>query len=1024
MKIRTISYARIAVVAVAIVGMAGFLIVSWHNDSRDKAIATVGSFAAAVAENMNHRVAYTETVLGLMARRPPVRALDRQSCDDGMQLILDSDVSHPSASIINSAGRIVCTIGIRGNADTADFSQSDWFRRAIAENAFVANRPFTSRVSGRIVTVFAYPSRDDRGRPIGVVSMAYEVAQVHPVFEDVVLPPGTSVTIVDPEGVVVSRQPETDWAGRNIGDHPIVRSALSGTVGTGIGLSAAGIEVVFGYKRLSKFPWTAVVSQPVDVVLAQTRRESRWAMRIAGCILLVVAFAAWLSTRKLTEQADQIAGTVRAIADGDFNARMVIPPLEELGTIARQFNRMLDMRDEFERRVIKLNQMYAALSETNHAITKTTDRQTMLERVCRTAAERCNLSLVWIGFIDAENWTIVPAAQFGPSAGYIHERGSITLRNPRGEGPLTRAIRENHSVVISDIATDSSAQPWRQRAEEIGVRSVGVFPLTEGGKVIGLINLYSPEVDYFNDPELLRLIEEIAGDLSFGLESFQREAIRQESEERFRQIAESIREVFWMTEPFKNAMLYISPAYREIWGRDTQELYASPRTWMDAIHADDRERVFVASITKQTAGTYDEEYRIVRPDGAVRWIHDRAFPIRDTAGDVYRVAGIAEDITERKEIEQALRRSEATLSAAQELAGLGSWERDARTGVARWSETMYQLLNRDPALGPPSVDETLALIDPADRPKLTTAQRRTVGTREKSFVEFRTDPARGPVRQVRSTLAPIIEGGEIVGHRGTLLDVTQIKDAEARLFQAQKMEALGNLAGGIAHDFNNMLLPIINLTEMSLDELPEDHPVRDHLGMVVEAAMRASQLVRQILAFGRRGDRKLDRIDIARAVGEALRLLRTTLPSTIKITDRIDPTTGFVEADAAELHSVMLNLGSNAAYAIDGRGGTLTISVSPDHFDASQADRNPKLLPHRNYAKIEIADSGHGMDAETIAKIFNPFFTTKPVGEGTGLGLAMVHGIVDNLEGSIDVTSTIGVGTKFTIYLPLSAADD
>jgi len=125
------------------------------------------------------------------------------------------------------------------------------------------------------------------------------------------------------------------------------------------------------------------------------------------------------------------------------------------------------------------------------------------------------------------------------------------------------------------------------------------------------------------------------------------EALR-ESEARFRQLAENIREVFWMTDPEKNRMIYISPGYEEIWGRTCESLYAAPRAWLEAIHPEDRDRVLQAALTKQVTGTYNEEYRIVRPDGSVRWIWDRAFPVRDASGQVYRIAGIAEDITERK----------------------------------------------------------------------------------------------------------------------------------------------------------------------------------------------------------------------------------------------------------------------------------------------------------------------------------------------------------------------------------------
>jgi signal transduction histidine kinase len=233
------------------------------------------------------------------------------------------------------------------------------------------------------------------------------------------------------------------------------------------------------------------------------------------------------------------------------------------------------------------------------------------------------------------------------------------------------------------------------------------------------------------------------------------------------------------------------------------------------------------------------------------------------------------------------------------------------------------------------------------------------------------------------------------------------------------MEALGNLAGGIAHDFNNMLLPILNLTEMTKEDLPADHPVQENLSLVIEAAQRASQLVKQILAFGRRGDRQVEILDMSECAAEALRLLRNVLPATITIVDRIESNIGAVQADASELQSIILNLGSNSAHAMTGKAGRLTVALTHLAPDPALAVRHAALSPDRAYARLEVADTGHGMDAATMAKIFNPFFTTKPVGEGTGLGLAMVHGIVENLGGAIEVSSEVGVGTTFVIYVPL-----
>ena len=239
-----------------------------------------------------------------------------------------------------------------------------------------------------------------------------------------------------------------------------------------------------------------------------------------------------------------------------------------------------------------------------------------------------------------------------------------------------------------------------------------------------------------------------------------------------------------------------------------------------------------------------------------------------------------------------------------------------------------------------------------------------------------------------------------------------------QLQQAQKMEAVGTLAGGIAHDFNNILSPIYCYTEMARAELPVESPISTQLNEVLKAANRARELVKQILTFSRQTPHERQPLEIHLVVNEALKLLRSTIPTTIEIKKHIESNLGTVLADPTQIHQVMMNLCTNAYHAMRGTRGVLAIRLTAIDIDRSDSKVVGLDLSPGPYLKLEVSDTGQGMDRFTRERIFEPYFTTKANGEGTGIGLAVVHGIVKNHGGHIEVYSEHGKGTTFSIYLP------
>lgn len=246
----------------------------------------------------------------------------------------------------------------------------------------------------------------------------------------------------------------------------------------------------------------------------------------------------------------------------------------------------------------------------------------------------------------------------------------------------------------------------------------------------------------------------------------------------------------------------------------------------------------------------------------------------------------------------------------------------------------------------------------------------------------------------------------------------QRKQLDDHLRQAQKMEAIGQLAGGIAHDFNNILGCIVGYTELALLEASNPMAVEENLEEVLKASQRAKELVLQILTFSRQQEQERKPIRLQPVIKEALKLLRASLPSTIEVHSDIATDYAAVLADGTQIHQVIMNLATNAAHAMSGRPGQLRVSLTTadlrDNAGAVHAD-----LRAGRYFKLSVSDTGCGMDASTLQRIFEPFFTTKPPGEGTGLGLAVVHGIMKSHDGAITVESQPGKGTTFHLYFPV-----
>jgi two-component system cell cycle sensor histidine kinase/response regulator CckA len=448
-------------------------------------------------------------------------------------------------------------------------------------------------------------------------------------------------------------------------------------------------------------------------------------------------------------------------------------------------------------------------------------------------------------------------------------------------------------------------------------------------------------------------------------------------------------------------LVYVNSAFLRLWGyareehvvgRSALELWADPAAAV----------AFTEAIVRD--GRWTGELVARRADGREATLNVHANLFSDPETGTIRVITTFQDLTD-------LRRAEERLLGAQRLARVGYWSIDLSTSKVTWGEETFRLFGISPDGFAGTQDAFLALVHPGDRPAIEAAISRMFDTDEPVSMDFRVVLPGGEERVVHSEAGSVRDAyGRAVELRGMVQDVTDRVRLEEQLRQSQKMEAVGALAGGIAHDFNNMLTVILSLGGVALDALAPWEPARADIEEIVATARRAESLTRQILAFARRQFTRPVALDLNATISGATRMIERLIGEHIVVRLELAPELPNVVADPRQLEQVLVNLAVNARDAMPG-GGTLEVSTR-------------RLAGHREACErieLVVRDSGAGMDAETRARAFDPFFTTKPPGHGTGLGLAVVHGIVQQCGGSVRLESSPGRGTAAVIELPVAA---
>jgi two-component system cell cycle sensor histidine kinase/response regulator CckA len=506
-----------------------------------------------------------------------------------------------------------------------------------------------------------------------------------------------------------------------------------------------------------------------------------------------------------------------------------------------------------------------------------------------------------------------------------------------------------------------------------------------------------------------------------------------ESEERLTLVMEGSEDGFWDWD-LRTGKIKRSERWASMLGYTLSEIEQTYNGWKRLVHPDDLPMYedFEAELDAKSPDRFDVEYRMIAKSGECRWIHDRGKIVsRAPDGTPLRMAGTHTDITDRKRTEAALRESERLLKRSAQLleqtqsaAHIGGWEIDLRGNRLFWSDETYRLHDLQPEGFQPTFEKAVDFFAGDDRAKFRTALE--LASRDGTAFDLQLElvTAKNRAICVRVLGRGELENARVVKVYGSLQDITDQRAAAAereklqtKMLDAQKLESLGVLAGGIAHDFNNLLTVI--LANASFARVAPGHAgaLEERLSHIENAAGRAADMCRQLLAYAGQGSFAIDKVDLSTLVQDTAHLLNVSISKKARLELALASDLPLVNADPSQLRQVVMNLVINASEALSDAAGEIRLTTRRGRPEQNaEAVTHAFDLPPGDCVYLEVADTGSGMNAVTIARIFDPFFSTKFAGRG--LGLAAVLGIVRAHRGALSVQSTIGRGSVFRLYLP------
>ena len=918
-----------------------------------------------------------EQVLSLVGTSPAIQDSRWDLCQRLLAGLLEQSPRYVFAAFVGLDGHTICAPHAVDRG--IDASNRAYFRLALQTGGFAIGTYVVGDVTGQPSLHMAEPVRGQDGTIIGVVAVALSLDWLGQQLGNLALPPGTVVSILDRNGTFLARRPGGErYTGQRM--RPEHRYLLEGNTDKVVTMtSLEGRPLVTAYSPLDSDPkgWVVTVGLDRDLAFADVGKANRAGMLLiiagAGLALAITYLAGTQLIRRPLDRLFSLADRWRI---GDLAARTELPAdSSDFGRLGAAFDGMAAALDARERAL-------------RSALESTTDGVVALDRAWRfTYLNQHAKDLISRGqdLLGQVVWDVFPGlagTAFGNAYRAAMDNGEPTQAEGY-YGPLD------------------------------GHFKASIYPSREGVTVFyhDLTPEYRIATALAGSETKLRLAQEAAG---IGIWEFNG----------------ATRDILWSPEQFR------------LHGLDPASGAPAFGQWLERVDPEDRPAILIALANAQSTGTVLRlEFRIRRAsDGAVRWLAALARRVTNGADEASRLVGVSIDVTERRQAEDDVRRATALLSAVGDCSPDAIYAKDSDGRFLFANPAFLAILGK-------AADEVIGRTDaewhhdPQQAEAVMANDRRIIETGRAEVLEEVFDAAGLGRRVFRSAKAPLrLKDGTAVGVVAVSSDITRIKTteaelrrltetletrvrdevaareaAQARAAHAERMQALGQLAGGIAHDFNNVLQGVEGAAAL-IERRPGDEArVRRLARLAMESVERGASITRRLLAFGRRSDLRAEAVDVHALLGGLHEILGHTLGAAIAVQVKIEANVPPILADKGQLETALVNLATNARDAMP-NGGRLTLlaenEVAPDCLAG--------LAPGR-YVRLSVADTGAGMDAGTLARAAEPFFTTKGPGAGTGLGLPMAKGFAEQSGGALRVESIPGNGTTISLWLPVAA---